>query len=373
MSESFKIQCLVPDLPSPQDTAPFLEEMHAARWYSNFGPLNKRFEQSLQGFIGGREGDTTNHVVTFTSATTALEGAMRALGLPEGARVLIPALTFPATATAIINAGFVPVLSDVCCDSWEMLPSHATAAMANGPIHAIMPVAVYGKPVDVLAWDAFSRATGLPVVVDAAAALGQQPCGELVHLAFSLHATKPFSVGEGGLLVTPDPTLAEKARSWSNFGFAGPGGVISHIGTNAKMGEYYAAVGLAQMNRWPEVVARRQAVLDFYRSALAPLDNLIKWQAASAPFLPGTFVVHTDGKAKATAGALAAAGIHSRFWYLPPLYEHPALKGLVEGLDLSACFPVIEELKHSLLGLPFHGFLTRDDVDQVSSVLAKIL
>lgn len=373
LSKSYKIQCLVPDLPEPRDILPYLEEMHAARWYSNFGPLNARFEEAMKPFINGGVVGSDLNIVSFTSATTALEAALRSIGLREGARVLIPTLTFPATATAVINAGFTPVLSDVDADSWEMLPHHAQRAMAGQTIDAVMPVSAYGKPIPVTEWDRFAIETGVPVIADTAAALGQQPAGTNIHMAFSLHATKPFSVGEGGLLVTPDAKLAERARSWSNFGFSGPHGVISQIGTNAKMGEYYAATGLVQIERWQHIKSRRQAVLDMYREALAQLGNAIKWQAAANPFIPATFVINSGGKAKLIEHAMAEAGIHTRFWYLPPLYEHPALKNVAQGIDPVAFFPVTEDLKKSLIGLPFHAFLTQQDVDDVAATLAQIL
>ena len=373
LSEPYKIQCLVPDLPEPRDVMPYLEEMHAARWYSNFGPLNSRFETAMKSFINEGASGPDVDVVTFTSATTALEAALRTIGLREGARVLIPTLTFPATATAVINAGFTPVLSDVDADSWELLPHHARMMMESQTIDAVMPVSTYGKPIPTADWDRFMQETGVPVIADTAAALGQQPAGEHIHLAFSLHATKPFSIGEGGLLVTPDGDLAKRARSWSNFGFSGPGGVISQIGTNAKLGEYYAATGLAQIERWSQIKARRQAVLDAYREALAPLDNRIKWQSSEEPFIPATFVIHASGQAQHIASAMMGAGIHTRFWYLPPLYEHPALEGIAAGIDVKTAFPVTEELKHSLIGLPFHSFLSRRDVENITTTLAKIL
>lgn len=347
--------------------------MHAARWYSNFGPLNARFEEAMKSFINDGVDGTDLSVGTFTSATTALEAALRSAGLPEGARVLIPTLTFPATATAVINAGFTPVLSDVDSDSWEMLPHHARLAMADQAIDAVIPVSAYGKPISVNQWDKFAIETGVPVIADVAAALGQQPAGTNIHMVFSLHATKPFSVGEGGLLVTPDAELAKRARSWSNFGFSGPHGVISQIGTNAKMGEYYAAVGLAQIDRWHQVKSRRQVVFDMYREALAPLNDAIKWQAPSNSFIPATFVINSGGKAKLVEQCMAKAGIHTRFWYLPPLYDHPALENIAQGIDFKTTFPVTEELKESLIGLPFHAFLDQQDIDDVAATLAQVL
>lgn len=327
----------------------------------------------MKSFIKDGKPGPDFEVVTFTSATTALEAALRALGLREGARVLIPTLTFPATATAVINAGFTPVLSDVDPESWEMLPHHALDAIACQSVDAVMPVSAYGKPIPAEQWDQFVAETNIPVIADAAAALGQQPAGKHIHLAFSLHATKPFSVGEGGLLVTPDTELAKRAKSWSNFGFSGPHGVISQIGTNAKMGEYYAATGLVQIERWPQIKSRRQKILDMYKAALAPLEGQIKLQGSANTFIPATFVIQVDGQAQQIANVMADAGVHTRFWYLPPLYEHPALTGLADGIDPAVAFPVTEELKHSLIGLPFHAFLSGQDVDDIVATLKQIL
>lgn len=371
MTEAYKIQCLVPDLPDPADVLPYLQEMQAARWYSNFGPLNRRFEAEMTKFIEGAADNENGRVLTFTSATSAIEAALRALQLPSGAKILIPALTFPATATAVINAGYVPVFSDVDEESWCLTPEVAHKEMNRQSIDAVMPVAVYGRPIDMALWDEFAEATGIPVIVDAAAALGQQPVGRSVFVAFSLHATKPFSVGEGGLLITPDPETAERAKSWSNFGFLGPGGVISQVGTNAKMGEFYAATGLAQLKRWDEVKARRASVMATYKKELAPLGNKITLQQGIDEFIPATFVVKTQGVAKKLAEELEQAGVHTRLWYLPPLYEHPALIEYAEGLDIAARFPVTEALKDDLIGLPFHSFLSEGDIAFVCKTVAS--
>lgn len=371
LTEGYKIQCLEPDLPAPEEVLPFLQEMQAAKWYSNFGPLNSRFEAAMQSFIADSSEVADFEVLTFTSATTALEAALACLELPKGSRVLMPALTFPATATAVINAGHVPIFSDVDENSWSLTPAIAAQCSEKMDIAAVMPVAVFGRPIDVNAWDEYALSTGQHVVVDAAAALGQQAAGRHVHLAFSLHATKPFSVGEGGLLVTPSKELAQRAKSWSNFGFLGPGGVISQVGTNAKMGEFYAATGLVQLKRWAHIMERRTAVMAAYHQALKPLGNKITLQQGAEEFVPATLVVKTEGKAVGLANALTNAGVHTRFWYLPPLYEHPALVNYAQGQSAQADFPVTEALKHDLIGLPFHSFLTDDDVAFICKSVAS--
>ncbi len=372
MSTDFRIQCLVPDLPAPAVVAPYLEEMHQNRWYSNFGPLVKRFEAEITSFLERENGASGCHVATFSSATTALELVLKAMRLPAGSKILVPALTFPATALAVLNVGLCPLLSDVDADTWELSPVIAHDAASKQDIAAVIPVAAFGKPVDDKAWLAFQKETGIPVVLDVAAALGQQSILPDLTYCFSLHATKPFGVGEGGLLVSGDEDLIARSRSLSNFGFMGSAGLVQQAGTNAKFGEYYAAVGLAQIGRWREVMGRRKAVLDRYETGLHKASNSIRLQSGTGDFIPAVFPVYAQGSAEALETRLKEAGIHTRRWYLPPLYEHPGLAG-VEGVDgLSPVgFPVCEELKTSLLGLPFHGFLEQQDIDDICKIVAE--
>ncbi|NVJ97149.1 MAG: DegT/DnrJ/EryC1/StrS family aminotransferase [Alphaproteobacteria bacterium] len=346
--------------------------MYSNRWYSNFGPLVRRFESDILSFLQEHNGAQDCFVGTFSSATTALELVLKAIHLPKGSRVLVPALTFPATALAVLNVGMIPVLADVAPESWELTPEIAENALSEKAISVVMPVAAFGKPVDSAGWAAFQQKTGVPVVLDAAAALGQQDIlGELIY-CFSLHATKPFGVGEGGLLVTGNEDLVIETKSLSNFGFQGPAGVVREIGTNAKFGEYYAAVGLAQIGRWQEVMDRRTAVLDQYKAGLHRAGNSVSLQQGTGNFIPAVFPVYAKGRAKALEEKLADAGIHTRRWYLPPLYEHPGLKGMEGVVNLEpASFPVCEDLKESLLGLPFHGFLTAEDTAEISNIVAE--
>lgn len=371
MTTSFRISCLVPDLPEPSEVAPFLEEMHANRWYSNFGPLATRFEAEILGFLERENGATNCFVGTFSSATTALELALKAMQLAEGAKVLVPALTFPATALAVMNVGLTPVLADVDPDTWELTPAIAKTALNEEPCSAVIPVAAFGRPVESAPWVAFQKETGVPVLMDVAAALGQQQIDSALNYCFSLHATKPFGVGEGGLLVSGNQDLILRARSLSNFGFQGSAGVVQQAGTNAKFGEYYAAVGLVQATRWQEVMDRRRAVLEHYTHGLGKLGNLIRLQQGTGDFVPAVFPVHVDGRAEALVERLHGAGVQTRRWYLPPLYEHPALAHLkTVGANPGQPLPVCDELKRSLVGLPFHGFLSEQDITEICDIVA---
>jgi len=361
------IRCLVPDLPQAAELLPWLERIDANRWYTNGGPLVREFEQRLCAFM---EGGSDASCVTLSSGMSSLELGLLALGVGAGKRVLLPALTFPATALAVARCGAEPVLGDVSAQTWMMTPAIAREALARERIDAVMPVASFGCPLPADEWDEFARGTGVPVLVDAAAALGVQRLGKRVHWAFSLHATKPMGIGEGGLFVSADGTLAEKVRRLANFSFE-HFIVQSRYGTNAKMSEYAAAVGLVQLERWPRLLQRRREVFDDYRSRLAALPQ-VGLQPLQAP--PATLCVQLPADAAAVAAGLARSEIETRRWYLPPLNRHPAFRELrCIGPAGSTRLPVTEQLATSLLGLPFHSRLTSGDVATVVDALATIL
>jgi len=360
----------VPDLPAPSEMTALAEEMYTNRWYTNFGPINARFEEAMSEFLENG-GSTATEVGTFSSATTGLELILRAMDLPAGGKVLVPALTFPATALAVMNAGLEPVLGDVNSESWDLSAETALAVHAETPLVAVMPVSAFGRPVETSQWQAFQNDTGVPVLLDAAAALGQQNVPQDLTAVFSLHATKPFGVGEGGLVVSGDGDLLKRAKSLSNFGFLGPAGVVQAVGTNAKFGEYYASVGLAQVDRWQEVQNRRQRVLDQYLDKLGSLNNQVTIQAGVGDHIPAVFPIFAEGKGEAIHKALADAGVQTRFWYLPLLNNHPALRHLkVVGPD---ALKVSEHLATGLVGLPFHAFLSESDIDTVCTVVSEAI
>ncbi|WP_374764224.1 DegT/DnrJ/EryC1/StrS family aminotransferase [Yunchengibacter salinarum] len=370
--QSWRIPCLVPDLPGAADVHPYLAEMHAARWYSNFGPLVTRFEAAMGAFLAASrvDGDAPLHVVSVASATGGLDLAVLAADLPPRSRILVPAVTFPATLLAVHRAGHVPVIADVDPQCWALTPTIARQALSGADIAAVMPVAPFGYPLPTADWAAFQAETGAPVLMDVAASLGQQLVHGDVPAVFSLHATKPFGVGEGGLVVTGSASLADRVRRQSNFGFSR--GVIVEPGTNAKMAEVLAAYGLAQLDRWQDVRAARLALAARYRAALdrAGLADRLGLGPLCEGISPATFPVDTGERAGPVMAALAAAGIQTRQWYLPPLHHHPAF---ADCARVSGDLPVADRLHRSLVGLPFHVFLSDGELDSVCATLKDAL
>lgn len=384
---SITIPYLVPDMPSASDLIPYLSEIDEARWYSNFGPLAQRLNLEIKQTHFPQ---TSLHTFLCNSGTSALELGLQALGLRQGANVLIPSFTFPATANAVENSGFTPVFCDVDPVSWVLTPEIARQAIRYLDIDAVIPVAALGRPLPAKQWDRFSAETGLPVLIDAAPALGSQQVVGKIHVAFSMHATKAFGIGEGGLLASHDETLIELARQRSNFGMDETGIVVTS-GTNAKISEYHAAVGLAQIQRWSHLQLKRarveMAYLNFHRLSshfwsLQSYSDSSRGQDTLVS-LPSRNVrsampikLNDDIKIEATKlqSLLAEKGIATRLWYNPGLHNHPRWQHCRRiGYDGHTTLAVVENLNKRILGLPFHNFLSENDIRYIVDSLWQAL
>jgi dTDP-4-amino-4,6-dideoxygalactose transaminase len=347
---------MTPELPELSAIAPYLQRIDENRWYSNFGPLVRELESRLATTFP-RDSEQALHVVTVSTATAGIELALRALELPPGAPVLVPAVTFVATAVAALSAGLMPIVADVDARSWLLTPAIATDALKRAAIRAVVPVATFGCPQNTQGWDEFHQRTGVPVVIDAAAGFGNQDGPGPTCAVFSLHATKPLAAGEGGFVVTRSPAFAGAIRQLSNFGInltdpsIAPIGTTTVVGTNSKLSEYHAAVGLASLDQWPQNAARRRLLYREYASQLASIRSLpTAWQVMPEASVRSVccFLVESATVRERAEAALAAAGIGTRRWYLPTINRHPAFRDLPHLPS-----PNAEVLAARLLGVPF--------------------
>ena len=369
-----RVPLMVPELPTLAALTPYLERIDRNRWYSNFGPLVRELEARLaESFAQERRVDP--QVVTVSNATAGIELALRALRLPAGAPVLVPALTFVATATAVLSAGLTPIVADVDADSWLLTPEIAESARKRERIRAVVPVSTFGCPQDAAGWDALHERTGLPVVIDAAAAYGNQFDPGPTCAVFSLHATKPLAAGEGGFIVSRSKRFAEAIRQMSNFGInltdakMGPIGTTTMIGTNAKLSEYHAAVGLASLDQWPENAERRRALFREYQAELNGLAGLaITWQRMSDASVRSVccFLLASPALRDRAEVILAEAGVATRRWYLPTIDRHPAFHRIAHLPT-----PVAYGIEERLLGVPFYLGLNAELRGIVAAALAS--
>lgn len=377
------IPYLIPDMPEYYQLARYLQSTDKKHWYSNFGPLVNELEASIaQEFFPCIEKE---RLVTCSSGTAAIELAIKSLSLPADSRILVPSFTFPATVTAIINCGHRPVFCDVDKNSWQLTPEIAYDAMSFVEFHGVLPVATMGMPQDIEGWEQFIRDTQLPVIIDAAPAIESQSPSKELTVCFSLHATKAFGVGEGGFVIYPSQEDAARGKRLSNFGFSE--GVIDEVGSNYKLSEYHAAVGLAQLERWQEVAARRDSVRRYYQTVIERIKSWVFFQGHSDESMNGEVsyiqrsriysscvvgVRDTNGKEnRDIVNGLQELGIEARSWY-KPIHQHPAFVGyklIGQHGENSLCNT--DALDKALFSLPFHNFLMNEDIDYIVKGIRK--
>lgn len=353
-----QIPVLLPTVPGRAALWPYLGRIEQNRHYTNFGPLNLELESRLEKKFAEHAGCKL-FVRTTASATLGLELALAALKLPAGSKVLIPALTFVATLTAVLNAGLSPVIADIDPSSWFLTPAIALDAAAAAGAVAVVAVATFGFAQDTQAWSAFQKSSGVHVIIDAAGAFGAQwVLADDIPVVFSMHATKSLPAGEGGFVVSGDKSIADLITQMSNFGInldpniAVPVGYLSTRGTNAKLSEYHSAVALASLDVWDQQALTRNALFTRYRTQLRDVfDSDRCWQSGLEPAAPTLFCVRAGSAQRRAAleATFALRGIATRRWYQPLLHKHAPGIGNFFTLPV----PVAEEVATDLIGLPF--------------------
>lgn len=251
-----------------------IENMLDRRWLTNNGPYVQEFERELSKLLG------VEHCVAVCNATVGLEIAIRAAGL--GGEVIVPSFTFVATAHALQWQEITPVFCDVDRATHNLDPARVEE-MITPRTTGIVGVHVWGRPCDVEALTDIARRHDLKLLFDAAHAFGCSYGGRMIGNfgdaeVFSFHATKFFNTFEGGAVVTNDDELAAKVRLMRNFGFAGYDRVILD-GTNGKMNEVSAAMGLTSLESLDEFVAVNHYNYGRYREGMAgiPGVGLLAW------------------------------------------------------------------------------------------------
>ena len=356
-------------LPPARFLAPYLERVDASHRYSNGGALARELERRL----AERCGDAG--IALASSGTAALEGAILAVAgpaSPERPLALVPAYSFVATAIAAQRCGYTPHLLDVEAESWALDP----AALIDHPllkrVGIAIAVAPFGRPQAQSPWRRFEDATGVPVVIDAAAAIEgvfADPARYLgdIPVALSLQATKPLSTAEGGAIAWTDEGGLASARRALKFGFGDDRECVGP-GTNGKLSEYHAAVGLASLDGWKDYRARSERVAA--RFGVLAATHGIESALAVWPMIASTYAIFradSPTHARNTADALAARGIETRYWYGQGIHRHPYFRDL--SRDVLA---VTDALAPRLLGLPSFATLEDAQIDTIVSAIAEV-
>jgi dTDP-4-amino-4,6-dideoxygalactose transaminase len=353
-----------PNLPAAEALLPYLRRLDEARWYSNFGPLLLEMEDRLAARFG-----QDVRVITGVNATQVLTLTLKAMNLAPGSLCMVPAWTFVATAHAVIAAGLVPFFVDVDPVTWMLDPGAVGEALARapGPVSAVIPVSAFGAMPDLAAWRSFREATGVAVLVDAAAAFDAADDARL-PLVVSLHATKVLGIGEGGYLATTDQGLADRVRQLTTYGFRGTR--ESHLpATNAKLSEYAAVVGHAALDAWPLDRLRYLRASQLLRIALTGLPQVSFQAGWGSDWVTSVCVVRLpDGAAQHAEQVLTEAGVDTRRWWGDGCHLSPAFAACP-----SDAVPVTDRLAGSTLGIPFAIDLDAGACGRIAAALETAL
>jgi len=295
---------------------------------------------------------------------------------------ITPSWTFVATPAAIHAAGLVPYFADVSPSKWALDPNRVEVLAdrlrrSGHRVGAVMPVAPFGAPLDLAAWEAFQERTGIPVIIDAAAGFDCfTQTGKLqailppsrLPVVVSLHATKIFGIGEGAFVLTSDRDLAVRIRSWGNFGFHNTR-QAKFAGLNTKMSEMSAAMGLALLDRWPEIRKEWVAHAECFRQHVRNQPYLLPVPVMDESWVSSYGLVRfADPSIDLSSLMLwmSSRNVETRRWWedgchLQQAYENSGHENM-EGTHA---------LAQTVLGLPLWRGLGADGLAQVFEVLAE--
>ena len=353
----------------------YLLECLETGWISSEGPFVKTFEEQFSKRMGRQYG------VAVSNGSVALEAAVQALDLPSGGEVLLPAFTIISCAAAILRAGLTPVLVDADPLTWNLDPALVEAKITPKTC-AIMVVHIYGLPTEMTPILRLAEKYGLKIIEDAAEMHGQtyrgQPCGSFGELStFSFYPNKHVTTGEGGMILTDDPRLAEKCASLRNLCFQ-PARRFVHeeLGYNFRLTNLQAALGVAQLERLDEFVERKRRMGAFYHQAFAemPEFSLQPLRTAYAENIYWVFgLVLADAlpfEAPEMMARLAKLGIGTRpfFW---GMHEQPVFQKM--GLFAGEHYPVTERLARRGFYIPSGLGVTPDQQAQVVAAVKQAL
>lgn len=360
--------------PNIGDQAKFLELVQGVldrRWLSNDGPLVRELEGRVAEYLG------VKHCIAITNGTIALEIAIRALGLTG--EVIVPSYTFVATAHSLRWLGLTPVFADIDPDT-HCLDPESVKRLITPRTTGIIGVHLWGRPAPVAELQAVADEHGLALMLDAAHAFGVSRGDRMVGTfgraeVLSFHATKFFNTIEGGAIVTNDDELAQSARLMRNFGFTGEDNVAS-VGTNGKMNEVCAAMGLANLDVIDSVIATNKRNYEAYVRELSDLPGISVLPIDGSNKSNYQYVVMLVGQACTVSrddilSRLQANNVLARRYFWPGCHRMEPYRTLdpTAGEQL----PHTERVADQVVVLPTGTAVGEDDIRIVAGIVRETI
>lgn len=327
------------------------------------GPETSALEVEMAGFVGAQD------AVAVSSGSAALHLALLAHGVGQGDEVITTAFTFVATVNSILHVGARPVFAEIEERTFNLDPA-AIEPLITSRTRAILPVHLFGCPCDLEAIGAIARSHGLVVIEDAAQAIGASLRGRMVGsfgtTAFSLYATKNATSGEGGVITTDSPAIADRIRLLRNHGARRR---YEHelLGYNYRLSELHAAIGRVQLRRQPELGQARAGNAARLSSELRQVTVPSVPPAVRHAWHQYTVRVPAETGRDVLADRLAAEGIETGVYYRTPAHLVPHVRALAGDSNL----PVTEALAQEVLSLPVHPGLSNEDLDLIIAAVNR--
>lgn len=348
------IPLLKPEIPSPEEFLPYYERSIEAGHYANGGPCAQKLEKAFSVALGG-------HCRLVNNATMGLTILLSSLNLPKGSKVGVSSFTFSATIQSILEAGLEPMIFD--CDDDMVFPIVSNV----GDMKAVVVTHPFGiVPENYKELYIHYKEKGLYIVHDAAASIGN-PTGALRDclvytdgMVYSLHATKTFGTGEGGLIQVDNIDQAKVIEIARNFGMVD--GEIVRQGFNGKLPEIVAAIGCAQLDRFFRIIADKKERAIQYKSIVQSVHTY-PYQATH----PYQVMLYYTTKQRELVGALTANGMGSRVYYIP-LHRSKYL----EKYRASESYPNSERFASNLICLPFYSDMTEETMHKIKEVIRSV-
>jgi len=351
----------------------YVRECLETGWISSAGQYIDRFETEFAAYCGMKHG------IAVANGTVALQLAVASLGFQAGDEIIMPTFTIISCAQAAVYNGATPVLVDSDPETWCMDVSQVESKITSRT-RAIMPVHIYGHPVDMDPLRELAQAHDLLIIEDAAEAHGAEyrgrRCGGLGDVScFSFYANKIITTGEGGMVLTNDDAVAETARSKRNLCFQRQRRFYhTELGFNFRLTNLQAALGVAQLERIDEILARKIEVGRAYTLGLSELPLQLPVQrewASNVYWMYGVVLEDSTGlDATQFAALLADRGVQTRPFFLG-MHEQPALRR--RGLFIRESYPVAERLARQGLYLPSGTAITDEQVAETIAAVTEVL
>ena len=353
------IYVTMPTLAPLAEVDAYMEKIWASGVMTHNGPLVQQFERDFSAWAG------VEKTVAVCNGTLAIQLAIRALDLPKGGEIITTPFTFIATTSSILYESYKPVFVDIDPGTLDIDPEKIEAAITDRTV-AILPVHVFGNPCDVEKIDAIAAKHGLKVIYDAAHAVGVNVNGRSIFTygdisATSFHATKLLNTSEGGGIFAKDSAVDERLRELRFFGY-NQSKDVACIGTNAKMTEVNAAIGLANLKYMDAIIADRRKKYNLYKQLLADVPG-ISFQKTEESCNCSYFPIILDSEAllaKIDSG-LKASNIFARRYFWPSVNTYKSICQQDEG----KC-PISEDIAQRILCLPLYYMLPVEDVKAIA-------